>query len=374
MGSNMASKNDAPADERVTHARTAWIARFCGGGISVTDFTEVTGSISRWEDWCRAWSERGAMHEQVGREALAKGFGLSAGQHLTTAALCYHFGKYLFVEYPDEMRATHMKAVECRNLALPHLSPPGERIEIPYEGKHLYGNLRIPMGIPTSIKKGADGPQPVVILIAGMDSAKEEFHNAEQLFLDRGLATISFDGPGQGEAEYDFPIRHDYEVPCGAVMDWIEGRDDLDGARIGLSGVSMGAHYVPRTAAKDKRIKAAIANSGAFNVFEIFDNRPEITKLCYLVRSHSETMEEAREKTRPFDLTGIAKDITCPMFIVGSKADEITRATDAEKLASEVSGPVELLMIEGASHVAHNRAHLFKTQTADWMAARLRED
>ena len=33
----------------------------------------------------------------------------------------------------------------------------------------------------------------------------EEMDAYEQIFLARGLATLAFDGPGQGEAEYDFP-------------------------------------------------------------------------------------------------------------------------------------------------------------------------
>jgi pimeloyl-ACP methyl ester carboxylesterase len=361
----MATTQVLDADDRVKSARTAWLARFVGGGVPVTDFFEVTGSITRWQDWCSAWSARAAIHEGIGREALAGGFGVSAAQHLTTAALCYHFGKYLFCGYPEEMRAAHMKAVECRNLALPYLSPPGERVAIPYEGKYLYGNLRRPLGM------AKDARPPVLIIVAGMDSAKEEFHNAEQLFLERGMATFSFDGPGQGEAEYDFPIRHDYEVPCGVVMDWIATRDDLDHTRIGLSGVSMGAYYVPRVAAKDKRVTACIVNGGAFDVLDNFDRRPDITKETYLLRTHSKTMAEAREKTAPFTLEGIAQEITCPIFIIGSKSDDITRYTDAERLSREVSGSVELLLIEGASHVAHNRAHLFKTQSADWMAANL---
>lgn len=350
------------ADDRVLHARTGWMARFVAGGVPIADFVEVTNSIARWEDWCAAWSARGAIHEDIGRDALGSGFGKSAGLHLTTASACYHFGKFLFCEYPDEMRAAHEKAVACRTLALPHLSPPGERVEIPYEGKHLAANLRRPAG--------SDRP-PVVILIPGMDSTKEEFHNAEQLFLDRGMATLSLDGPGQGEGEYDFPIRHDYEVPCGVVMDWVEARDDLDGANIGLSGASMGGYYVPRVCARDKRVKAAIANGGAFNVLNNFDQRPQSLKEAYRLRTHSETVAEAREKTALFDLEGIAQEVTCPLFIIGAKADRITSYKDAERLASEVSGPVELLLLEGANHVAHNRGHMFKTQAADWMAGHL---
>lgn len=350
------------ADDRVTHARSGWMARFVAGGVPIADFVEVTNGIARWEDWCSAWSARAAVHKRIGREALAAGHGLSAGQHLTTAAVCYHFGKFLFCEFPDEMRAAHIKAVACRTLALPHLSPPGARVEIAYQGKHLFANLRRP--------PGRDRP-PVVILVPGMDSTKEEFHNAEQLFLARGMATLSLDGPGQGEAEYDFPIRHDYEVPCGVVIDWIEARDDLDGARVGLSGASMGGYYVPRVAAREKRVVAAIANGGAYNVLNNFDRRPQSLKEAYRLRTHSATVAEAREKTAAFDLEGVAQDITCPMFIIGAREDRITSYKDAERLAAEVSGPVELLLLEGANHVAHNRGHMFKTQAADWMAGHL---
>jgi 2,6-dihydroxypseudooxynicotine hydrolase len=37
----------------------------------------------------------------------------------------------------------------------------------------------------------------------------------------------------------------------------------------------------------------------------------------------------------------------------------------------EAGGPVELLMVEDGNHVVNNRAYRYRTQTADWMAARL---
>ena len=132
------------------------------------------------------------------REALENGFERSAGHHLTTAAVCYHFGKFLFCEYPDEMRAAHMKAVECRTLALPHLGPPGERFEIPYEGKNLFANLRRPGGVARP---------PVVILVPGMDSTKEEFHYAEQLFLAAICQLVRLGHLGVVEAVRDQPLR-----------------------------------------------------------------------------------------------------------------------------------------------------------------------
>src|SRR5262249_59143820 len=139
------------------------------------------------------------------------------------------------------------KAVECRKLAAPYLRPPGERVEMPYEGKWLAGILR---------KRGGGGRPPVLLFACGLDSCKEETDAYEQPFLARGIATLAFDGPGQGEGEYDFAIRGDYEVAVKAVIDYVETRRDLDATRVGIAGISLGGYYAPRAAAHDKRITA----------------------------------------------------------------------------------------------------------------------
>lgn len=354
--------DQAKPDVKVQVARASWGPRYTAAGIPSADFQEVAHSVERWADWCRAWSERGALHERNGREALATGHNLSASEHLTKAAVCYHFGKAMFVDDINQLRAAHKKAVECRTLALPHLNPPGERIEIPYEGKFLAGNLRKPTG---------ESRPPVIVIISGMDSCKEEHHNVEQAYLDRGIATFAFDGPGQGEAEYDFPVRHDFEVPAGAVLDWVQSRGDLDGDRIGILGASMGGYYAARVVAFEKRVKACIAVSGAFSVVENFDPRPPTLKDVYRMRTHSKTVEEAREKIKAFSLEGVAEKISCPMLVIAAKEDKITRWQDGERLSREVSGPVKFLLIEGANHVAMNRTYCHLPQSADWMAEQL---
>ena len=206
-------------DPIVKSAIAHWGPRFVANGVALTDFEEVTASVAKWDDWCRAWSDRAAQHEAMGREALANGKFISAGEHLQRAGVYYHFGKFLFVHDIPQMKAAHMKAVECRQDALPHLNPPGERVTIPYEGKALYGILRKPNGVTKP---------PVLIMAVGLDSAKEETDAYERPYLDRGIATLVFDGPGQGEGEYDFAIRGDYEVAVKAVVDHVMTRSDLD--------------------------------------------------------------------------------------------------------------------------------------------------
>jgi dipeptidyl aminopeptidase/acylaminoacyl peptidase len=350
-------------DPRVEAAISHWAPRFISNGVLLADFEEVTRSITRWEDWCAAWSARAGVHEKLGREALTEGHNLTAGEHLSRAAVYYHFAKFLFVLDIEQMRAAHGKAVACRRDALPHLRPPGERVEIPFEGASFAGILLRPAG--------AASRAPVLIMIPGLDSAKEELEAYELPFLARGMATLLVDGPGQGEAEYRFPIRGDYEVAAIAIVDWIGKRGDLDASRIGLWGVSLGGYYAPRAAAHDKRIRACISLAGPYDWAAIWDSLPELTREAFRVRSHLRTEQEAREHAATLTLKEAARKIDCPLFLVAGKQDRLVPWQDAQRIASEVRGPVELLVIEDGNHIANNRPYRYRLRSADWMAARL---
>jgi len=349
-------------DAQVASALAHWAPRLVTNGIPLTDFQEVTGGISTWNEWCAAWCARAEIHEALGREALAEGFRLSAGEHLNRAAVCYHFGKFLFVEDPAQMKAAHERAVRVFTEALPLLRPPGERVEIPYEGATLYGVMRKPAGVERP---------PVLVMIMGLDSAKEEMANNQQVFLDRGIATLTFDGPGQGEGEYEFAIRHDYEVAVAAVIGYVETRADLDADRVALWGVSLGGYYAARAAAFEPRVRAAISLAGPYALGRIWDDLPPLTREALRARTHSATPDGAREKAARLDLTGVAERITCPLYVMVGKQDRVIPWRDGERLAGEASGPVLFNPIEDGNHVANNRAYKYRTQSADWLALQL---
>src|SRR5712692_1204413 len=323
-------QNKTEKDSRVEAAISHWAPRFVANGVPLADFQEVTASVSRWEDWCAAWSARAAIHEEMGNKALAGGYAISAGGHFTRAAVCYHFGKFLFVNDMAQMKEAHRRAVECRNKAL-----------------------------------------PIVVMCMGLDSAKEEMDDYENRFLARGLATLAFDGPGQGEAEYDFAICPEYEKPVKAVFDYLATRKDIDNARAGIWGVSLGGYYAPRAAAFEKRVKACVALSGPFHRAADSTGRPQMNVEAFRVRSKSANLEEAGKVALRFSLAECAKNITCPIYIVAGTKDRLTPHTHAEKLAAAVSGPCVLSVIEGGNHVVNNLWYRYRDQTADWMATQL---
>jgi 2,6-dihydroxypseudooxynicotine hydrolase len=346
-------------DPRVASAISHWAPRFVSNGVLLADFEEVTASIERWDDWCAAWSGRAKVHEALGRRALKDQFLLTAGEHLARAAMYYHFAKFVFVQDPAQMRAAHMKALECYGDALPHLRPPGEVVEIPF-GKHVMKGV---------LRKPSAEKCPVLIMAPGLDSTKEEIHAYEEPFLARGIAVLAIDGPGQGEAEYEIPICGDYEQAATAVVDWLHKQTDLDVGKIGIWGVSLGGYYAPRAAAYEKRIKACIALSGPFDWAEIWDALPELTRNTFRVRSHAKTEDEAKANAAKLTLREAAKNITCPIFIVAGRQDRLVPASHAEQLARSVSGPAELLMVEDGGHNANNRPYRYRSRSADWLAA-----
>lgn len=349
-------------DARVASAVSNWAPRFTTNGVAVADFQRVTASLERWEDWCSAWAAAAQVHEDLGREALAEGRTRSAGAHLSTASVYYHFGKFLFVDHPEEMRAAHKCAVDCLTDALPHLDPPGERVEIPFEGSRLVGILRRPAG---------EGPHPLVVMVPGLDSTKEEFRSTEALFLERGLATFSVDGPGQGEAEYDLRIRGDWEVPGRAIVDAVSAEPGIDAARIGVWGVSLGGYYAPRLTSGVEQVRACVALAGPYNFGECWDQLPPLTRAAFTVRSGAADPEEGRKRALELDLSAAASRIRVPLLVVAGKQDRLIPWQHAERLVADTSGPTELILLDDGNHGNMNVAAKHRYKTADWMARQL---
>jgi 2,6-dihydroxypseudooxynicotine hydrolase len=351
-------------DELVASAIAHWAPRFTTNGVAVSDFERITGGLERWSDWCAAWCAAAAEHRGLAEEAQAEGRLRSAGQHYAQAAVYYHFAKFLFVQDLDQMRAAHAEAVRCLDAALPHLDPPGRRVEIPFDGARMVGVLRLPSGA---------GPHPAVVMVPGLDSTKEEFRTTEALFLERGVATFSVDGPGQGESEYDLPIRADWEKPGAAILDAVGRLDSVDPGRLAVWGVSLGGYYAPRIAAGDPRVRACVALAGPYNLGAAWDTLPTLTREAFRVRSHLKTEDQAREYAQTLSIEGHAQSIGCPLLVVAGKLDRLFPWQDAERLVAEAAGPATLLLLGKGNHGCMNVAAQHRNKTADWVAAQLAE-
>src|SRR3954464_6558290 len=352
-------------DDRVASAIAHWAPRFTANGVTPADFARVTASVEAWPEWCAAWVAVGEQHEELGREAPKDGRRRSGGEHRAQAAAYYHFAKFVFVEDLDQMKAAHARAVAAYTDALPHLDPPGRRGEIPFENGAPAAAVRTPYG---------EGPFPVVLMIPGLDSTKEEVRSTEQTFLDRGLATFSVDGPGQGEAEYDVKIRGDWGPVAEVLYDIIGQEADLDRGRLAVWGVSLGGYYSVRVmAALGDRARAGVALAGPFNFGECWDGLPPLTRATFRVRSGTADDDEARAVANTLDLSEVARDVAAPMLLVFGKKDRLIPYQQALKVHAAVAGS-ELLMLEEANHGCADYGPWHRPRTADWLARHLGGD
>ncbi len=352
-----------PRDGLVQSAIDNWGPRFIANGVDAIDFQRVTNSIERWDDWCQKWSECAALHEQMGEKAEAEELYVSAGFHYFQAAIAYHFGKYLFVRNPHELRTAHEHVVQTYQKALPYFDFPGEHVAIPYEGgATMSGILRKPWHTPKA---------PVVILVPGLDSVKEELHNYGDDFLRRGMAVLAIDGPGQGEMEFEHAMRYDYEVPIKHAIDYLERRPDVDARRVGLMGVSLGGYYVVRAMAFEPRVKATISNGGPYSPAENFQQRPMLTRETFIHRLKGVNEEEALQRLQQFNLQGVVERINFPLLVIAGRHDRLVPVEHGVRIVREAGDKGELWMFEDGNHVCNNIPYKHRPQQADWMRRKL---
>ena len=348
-------------DERVQAANAHWAARFIANGTSYSDFQETMARIKVWDEWCREWGRTAQRYEQLAETAEAAGRAITAGGAWRRAALCWHWGKFVFVDHPDEQRAAHERTVACFRRGAGTLRPPAEPVRVPYGGTTLAAYLRVP---------GPGGRYPVVIMMPGLDSVKEELQATAEYMLSRGLAIIAVDGPGQGETEYELPIEPAYERVATAVAGYLQGRDDIAPDRIGAFGVSLGGYYAARSAAFEPRVRAAVALAGPYCWALDWDILPPQTRATFQRRSGAATEAEARERMAALTLEHAAARITCPLLVAAGGRDRLVPPYQAERLAREAPG-AELMLDPDGTHGLTNHAFESRSKMADWLAAHL---
>lgn len=135
---------------------------------------------------------------------------------------------------------------------------PIEFVEIPYgEDKYSALFIRAP---------ATSGPAPCVVSCNGLDSMKEQIYGNgfAQALARRGISTLLLDQPGTGEA---LRLRgltgtHEAERWASPAVDYLLTRQDVDPARIGMFGLSLGGYYAPRAAAFEPRFSLCAIMGG----------------------------------------------------------------------------------------------------------------
>jgi 2,6-dihydroxypseudooxynicotine hydrolase len=324
-----------------------------------------------YRDWPTQWFKTGDKYLERGRNALAAGHRETAAQMLLSGAVCYHLAGYMHHDIGrllPETEHSMLRAVEIYWEAAPLFSTPTIPIEVPYEDTILRPFLRLPRSVERP---------PCVILIGGANSNMINMHAVSEYYLDRGMAAVSFDGPGQGEfrARTGRVLRvKDYDRALGAVADFVQRDSRVDGKRLGIYARATGALLAIHAAARDKRFKAVVAHPGAFHYANFFEQAYAHTlvshrlEMCSLLGAT--TLEEGTRLVRDeLTLDDVADRVDFPILSVCSAEDETMPTTESTILKQRVKGPVEIVTFPGKGHGGPSRLSL--PLEADWMRDKL---
>ncbi|MCY1136663.1 alpha/beta fold hydrolase [Actinoplanes sp. Pm04-4] len=329
-------------------------------------------------DFLRAWT--GLTDQLVAQAAGAEkaGHTRTAGQLYARATnyLC-QAERMLAHSDPNRLPA-YRRVLDLQQKAFDLHSPSVSRVAVPYEGTTLPAYF--------SAASAGGRPAPVVVLVNGLDSTKEHMYSSRhwEELAARGISCLMLDQPGTGEALrlQGLTARIDAEAWGSAAVDWLQARDDVDPARIGVVGWSLGGYYAPRAAAFEPRFALCVAWGANHNWGAVQRRRleregerpvPHYWEHVLWVWGHDD-LGEFIEFADAVHLDGVVERIRVPFLIAHGENDrQIPLAYAHRSYEQAVHSPKRELRVftpqEGATeHIGLDHLPHVSVFIADWVA------
>lgn len=354
-------------DERLAAVVANWSARFVANDIDPLDVERTMAAVTSWEDWADAWEATADGYATRADAAQAAGHRVTAAAFRRRAALILQFAQFVLNDDPARRRALHARQVDLFRRAAPDLSPPASPYRLTTtDGAEVHGYVRRP-----------DRPHGVVLLLPGLESTKEQFSTFEPYLLERGLATVSVEGPGQGEAHAAHPFRLEPFIRAhAAVMDRVTADPELAGLPVGVLGTSFGGFLALRCAVGDDvapglaQPAAVVAIAGPHTLTPLADLQP-ILQEGFVHLSGAADVAEADRLLADVTLAGHLDRLRAPTLLVHGDADRVIPVAHGDRIAAELGDRAEYDRVPGGSHSCNNHHTTVRPRVADWMADRL---
>ena len=214
-----------------------------------------------------------------------------------------------------------------------------------------------------------------MVFLGGMDNFKEMLVTSpSDKILERGMAVLAFDGPGQNEARISRNIcctENNFIAAGKSAMDVLLARSDVDHERIGITGISMGSFWLTQIVAHDHRYKAAAGfyichepgNHTLLNAaIPMFKDR-----YMWMAGYHDEDKFDAFAKK--LTLEGLAAKIKCPYLSVAGEDDDFSPIEHTYRLHDTIRSPNTLVVYRGEVHGVTDNMDV-RAFIADWMKDR----
>jgi dipeptidyl aminopeptidase/acylaminoacyl peptidase len=214
-----------------------------------------------------------------------------------------------------------------------------------------------------------------------MDGFKEMMVslNGDKL-LERGIAVLAIDGPGQGECTVrDIHVSGDnFRLAGRAALSWIRQQPELDPERIAVEGVSFGSYWATLVAAEDEHLAGCAV---AFVCHEpsghtIFNLASPTFKLRFMYMAGYTDEDEFDSFAQSISLKGVGQQVRCPYLVIAGEDDELSPIEHTYALLDDMTCPRELMVYQGEKHGLNTTTSSFLGPNwsgwmADWLSDRL---
>jgi dienelactone hydrolase len=353
--------------------RSLYIHLPCGIEANA-DFAGIRERVKKMADIGPAFAAVARRREAKANAAAQADRKVTARDNFFMAAVHWGAAQWPYDENDETNIAYNNKKRECyakyATLADHHV----EAVWVPFKDKAIPAWLHLPPGY-------SGGRLPVVIAIPGMDSYKEiQVALYGDKYLNRGMAVLAIDGPGQYEAPMiglNFTMEN-WVAAGPALLDWIVARQELDATRVGVAGTSFGSLFGTVLTANEPRIKACAVMSvchepGCHTIFQ--EASPTFKKrFMYMSGITDEDAFDAFRKKITWE--GHADKIRVPYLCVAGEAEELSPLEYSEALMAALKGPKQLVVYQESRHSvgnvpAANLGPFPPILLADWLVDRL---
>jgi dienelactone hydrolase len=344
------------------------------GPEATFDFMGVRTRVQKFSDISREFGRAAARRESLARRFEEEGRTVAARESFFIASLLYGSAQWSIFENSSESIDFNAKKVECYLKYAQYAEHEVRRVEIPFGGTSLPGYLHLP-------SKRPPGKLPCVLAIDGMDGFKEMMHSLYgDRFLERGIASLAIDGPGQGECcVRDIHVTATNFKDTGrAALAWMRVQPELDPDRIALFGVSFGSFWATQVASIDDRVKgcavAYVCHEPGANT--IFNMASPTFKLRFMYMAGYEDEDEFDKFAETLTLRGVGEHIKCPYLVVAGEDDELSPIEYTYELLDTIKAPKQLLLYQAEKHGLHTTSSStlgpnWGVYMAEWIKDRL---
>jgi esterase FrsA len=345
-------------------------------GLKPADVREALSRINTLDrdEWAAAWGAVAERYATAAKAAEMAGKNKEAKEEYLMAWRLYSFARWPTENSPGKKKAYGLALAAFQNFAR-HLDPPVETIRIPFEGKEIVGLLRLPKGVQRA---------PLLFSISALDSRKEEHVERGEIFLSRGIATLSLDMPGTGQA----PLRGEPngERMFSRVLDYVATRPEIDAKRVVIQGGSWSGYYSAKLGILEKdRLKAVVVQGGPIHqyfqrdwqlkalgtreyLFDLFAARASVygagTLDEFLAYGPKMSLKEQ----------GLIGKPSAPMLLVNGDRDSQVPIADLDLLL-HAGSPKEAWVNPGGGHMGRSAewpdVKIFRQVVVPWIARQL---